>query len=136
MAVASLPPIVKFIDTASANHIGTNRVRAGERSSFAGMNRVSLAAACRFTFPAAHGHKCGVSVLTRLNPIATGLQDGERLIGRVHFKDLLATEPLHTNVESSLRELKLNCAVIQIEEGEACAAIQPDRPGTNAQFRA
>jgi hypothetical protein len=112
MAVASHSPIVKFIGSARAHDIGIDGVRAGERPSLAGMHRVSLAPAGRFTFPAAHGYECGVSVLTGLHSILTGPQDGERLIGRVHFKDFVPAEPLHTNVEDSLRELKLHGAVI------------------------
>src|SRR6202158_4155331 len=93
MAVAGLSPIVKFIRATHADDIGIDGVRAGECPSLAGMNRVSLAAAGRFTFPTAYGHEGRVSVLARLDSILTGLQDGERLIGRVHFINFVAPAP-------------------------------------------
>jgi hypothetical protein len=112
VAVASHSPVVKFIGSARAHDLTIDEVRTGERPSLAGMYRVSLPPAGRFTFPAAHGYKSRVSVLAGLHSILTGSQDGERLIGRVHFKDFVPAEPLHPNVENSLRELKLHCAVI------------------------
>jgi hypothetical protein len=112
MAVASHSPVVKFIGAARAPDISNDGVRAGECTSLAGMHRVSLPPAGRFSFPAAHSYICRVSVLAGLHSILTGSQDGERLIGGVHFKDFVPAEPLHPNVENSLRELKLHCAVI------------------------
>src|ERR1700687_224830 len=134
MAVAGISPVGKFIVAAGADDFGSDGVRAGKCPSFAGMNRIGLAAAGRFAFSAPYRHKRRVSVFAGLHTILTGSQDGKRLIGRVHFKDFAVVEPLDTNVESSLRELKLDCAVVKIEEGETCAAIQPDGPGTNAQL--
>ena len=49
-------------------------------------------------------------------------------------KDFVAPEPLHANIECSFRELDLNGAVVQVEEGKACAAVQADGCRTSMQF--
>ena len=118
-----MAPIIKVIVLARVVNISRKCIRTGERAALPGMNGIGLAATCSFSLAATHDHERGVSIFAGLKAVLAGTQDGKRLIGRIHFKYLVAAEPLHADIESSFRELDLNGAVVQVEEGKASAAV-------------
>ena len=93
-----------------------------------------MATSGSFALAGTHDYIRGISISACLNAVATGAQDSKRLIGGIHFKDFIAVESPHANIDRSFRELDLNGTVVQVEERKTSAVIQADGRRTQLQF--
>jgi hypothetical protein len=131
-----LAPIVEVIGVASGGDLSVQRIRAGKRAALSGINAVSPATAGHFSLALPDGHHGRDPVCTGLNTVLARLRNGKRLIRRIYFENFVAAQPAHPEIERSLRELYLHCAVVQVEKGKASIGIQANDRRTNLHLRA
>jgi len=88
-AVASVAPVIEVVGRTEILEVRIQRIRAAEGGTLAGVERVGLPVASRFPFSFPHADDSIVSVFAGFDPVASGLEDGESLIGRVDLKDIV-----------------------------------------------
>jgi hypothetical protein len=59
--------------------------------------------------------------------VLAGTQDGERLIRRIDFKNLIAVQPQHANVQRTRRKFDLRRSIVEVEERHSSLTIQANR---------
>src|SRR5258708_2882379 len=97
--ITAVGPIVERVRTANLYHIGTKLISAGESRTLAGVDGEVLAVAGRFAFTLSDAdHRVG-AVFAGLHAIAAALKNGKRLIGCVHFKNVVAVKAVQVDVE-------------------------------------
>jgi hypothetical protein len=95
-----------------------------------------LPVAGRLTFALANADHRVSSVFAGFNPVSARLEDGERLIGRVNLKHVVAAQVADANANGTGTQLDLCGAVVKIEEGYPGIAIQIDYSRSQVEFGA
>ena len=90
------------------------------------MQRVRLPVAGRFAFPFANTDNGVTPVLAGFHPIPARLEDGERLIGRVDLKDIVAAQMSNADADRSRTKLDLRGAIVEVKKGNTGIAVQID----------
>ena len=123
-AGSPIAPVVKVVRRAKVFHLGIQCICALESSSLSGVQRVGLPVAGRFPSSLANADHGVASVLTCFDPVSARLEDGERLVGCVDLKHIVAAQMANADVDRPRAELDLHGAVVEIEKGHSGIAVQ------------
>jgi hypothetical protein len=131
--VAFLAPVVEIVAVAPVNlvDIGREGFCAVHRGPLSGLDCVGTAGATRFSFSVGHGDDRAASVFAGLQAIVPRPQNRKRLVGGIHFEDLVPREPSHTNAHRTRRELNLHRAIVKVQKRETGVAVQTNRRRTD-----
>ena len=125
--IAHATPVVESVEIRSVGHLVLERSTTGKRGLVMGLDFHPGALAVSFTLAAPDRDRSGIRIRIHIKTVIAGLQNGERLVGRIDFVSLPTEEMADVQIQRALIEFDLHGIVADVGQRHAGLGIHAQR---------